>query len=187
LNGDWYENHYVGDSEVERERWKEYFRRAVRALEVAGSDFEVDFNIAEGMQDSVGIAELYPGDDYVDVIGIDVYDSYLAPIDPGARTQARNAKENGLTDVVAFAKERDKPLSLPEWAMVAEGDTQGGGDNPTFVDQVADVVRDNAVRYQAYFNVPQGGVGMTLADAPEGAARYLERFGASGDAASRSR
>ncbi|GAB7192729.1 hypothetical protein NUM3379_34380 [Kineococcus sp. NUM-3379] len=184
FNGDWYENHYVGASAEEREQWKEYWRRAVRALEVPGSQFEIDFNLAEGLQNSVAVAELYPGDEYVDIIGVDVYDSYLAPIDPSARNQARNAKENGVADLVAFAREHDKPLSLPEWAMVSpDSGTQGGGDNPVFIDQMADFVRDNPVRYQGYFNVPDGGVGMTLADAPQGSARFLERFGPSGDAA----
>nr|WP_240896688.1 glycosyl hydrolase [Kineococcus vitellinus] len=181
LNGDWYETHYVGESAEQREQWKEYFRRIVRAMEVEGSSFEVDFTIAEGPQDSVSIEELYPGDDYVDIIGVDVYDSYISPIDPGARWQAKDEKVNSVSAVVEFARLRDKPVSFPEWAMVAEGETQGGGDSPEFVDQMADVMAAADLRYQAYFNTPEGGVGMTLADAPEGSQAYLRRFGASGD------
>jgi hypothetical protein len=140
LNGDWYETHYIGDTEEEREQWKEYFRRAVRAMEVEGSNFEIDFTIAEGPQDSVSIEDMYPGDDYVDIIGVDVYDSYIAPVDATARWQAKDEKVNSISAVVAFAVERDKPVSFPEWAMVAEGSTQGGGDSPGFVDQMADVM-----------------------------------------------
>jgi hypothetical protein len=87
--------------------------------------------------------------------------------------------------VAAFAKARDKPLSFPEWAMVAEGKTHGGGDSPGFIDQVADAVVSNEVRYQSYFNTAEGGVGMTLADAPKGAAEFRRRFGTTGDAAPR--
>jgi hypothetical protein len=183
LNGDWYETHYVGETAEQREQWKEYFRRIVMAMEVEGSRFEIDFNIAEGPQDSVSLEDLYPGDDYVDIIGVDVYDSYISPIDPTARWQAKDEKVNSVSAVVAFAADHDKPVSFPEWAMVAEGDTQGGGDSPGFIDQVADVVVSTPVRYQAYFNSPEGGVGMTLADAPEGSAEFVKRFGASGDAA----
>lgn len=182
MNGDWYETHYVGESEDLRAAWKDYFRRMVKAMEVEGSNFEIDFNIAEGPQDSVSIDELYPGDEYVDVIGIDVYDSYISPIDPGARWQAKDEKVNSVSAVVAFAAAHDKPVSFPEWAMVAEGETDGGGDSPDFVNQIADVVASSNVRYQAYFNVPEGGVGMTLEDAPNGSQAFLERFGASGDA-----
>jgi hypothetical protein len=182
MNGDWYETHYVGESEELRAAWKDYFRRMVKAMEVEGSDFEIDFNIAEGPQDSVSIDELYPGDEYVDIIGIDVYDSYISPIDPGARWQAKDEKVNSVSAVVAFAAAHDKPVSFPEWAMVAEGETDGGGDSPDFVNQIADVVASSNVRYQAYFNVPEGGVGMTLEDAPNGSQAFLERFGASGDA-----
>ncbi len=183
MNGTWYETHYIGEDEERREDWKEYFRRAVMAMEVDGSDFEIDFNIAEGPQNSVGIEDMYPGDDWVDIIGVDVYDSYIAPIDPGARWQAKGEKVNSVQYVADFAASVDKPISFPEWAMVAEGDTQGGGDSPAFIDQMADVVASERVRYQAYFNVPEGGVGMTLADAPEGSAVFRERFGPSGDAA----
>lgn len=181
LNGDWYETHYVGSSAEQREQWKAYFRRVVRAMTVEGSDFQVDFNIAEGPQDSVSIEDLYPGDEYVDVIGIDVYDSYISPIDPGARWQAKDEKVNSVSAVIAFAEAHDKPVSFPEWAMVAKGSTQGGGDSPDFVNRMADAMASTTLRYQAYFNVPDGGVGMTLADAPNGSAAYLDRFGASGD------
>ena len=182
MNGDWYETHYVGDTEELREQWKEYFRRIVMAIEVEGSAFEIDFNIAEGPQDSVEIDQLYPGDDYVDIIGIDVYDSYISPIDPSARWQEKDEKVNSISAVAAFAAAHDKPISFPEWAMVAEGDTDGGGDSPDFINQIADVVVAEQVRYQAYFNSPEGGVGMTLEDAPQGSEAFRERFGASGDA-----
>ncbi|MCI2238922.1 glycoside hydrolase family 26 protein [Paenibacillus sp. TRM 82003] len=183
MNGDWYETHYIGETAEQREQWKEYFRRIVRAVEVEGTSFEIDFTIAEGPQDSVAIDEMYPGDDYVDIIGMDVYDSWIAPIDPGARWQAKGEKINSVPKLVEFAAEHDKPLSFAEWAMVAEGRTQGGGDSPEFIHQMADVIAANPVRYQAYFDVPAGGVGMTLADAPLGAAAFLQRFGPGGDAA----
>ncbi len=152
---------------------------------VEGTAFEIDFNIAEGQQDSVEIADMYPGDDWVDIIGVDVYDSYISPIDPTARWEEKDAKVNSLSAVIAFAAEHDKPISIPEWAMVAEGKTQGGGDSPEFIDQIADAVVSADVRYQAYFNVPDGGVGMTLDDAPNGKAAFLKRFGATGDAGPR--
>ena len=182
MNGTWYPHHYVGESAEERELWKTYWRRAVEAMEVPGSSFEIDFNIAEGPQNSVELSEFYPGDDWVDIIGIDLYDSWLNPIDPTQRWEAKAAKINSVEDVVAFAAERGKPISIPEWAMVAPGDTKGGGDNAHFVSQVADVVANTPTYYQGYFNTTGGGVGMTLSDAPEGSAEYLRRFGPSGDA-----
>ena len=155
---------------------------------VRGSNFEIDFNVDAGHSAAGPLAGFYPGDDVVDIIGVDNYDGWVSEQDPAARWRALHTLENGTRDVVAFATARGKPLSFPEWALMAPGtEANGLGDNPYFIRQMADLVRDNETRYHAYFNVPDGGVGMTLFEAPRSLAAFKQRFGPDGDAATTTR
>ena len=49
------------------------------------------------------------------------------------------------------------------------------GDNPYFVDRMADVVRNNPTAYQSYFESTTD-VGMLLTDAPRSLAAYRRHF-----------
>ena len=94
LNGDWYETHYVGESAEQREQWKDVLPPHRPLDGRRGSAFEIDFNIAEGPQDSVSIEDLYPGDDYVDIIGVDVYQTpQHLPDRPRGRALAGQGRE----------------------------------------------------------------------------------------------
>ena len=52
----------------------------------------------------------------------------------------------------------------------------GAGDNPRYIDGIADVVAKNHVLYQSYFFSTDGGVGMLLTGAPQSFAEYKVRF-----------
>ena len=80
----------------------------------------------------------YPGDDYVDIIGIDNYDHYPWSSSEAVFNRAATDPE-GLTWLYTFARAHGKPFSVGEWGVVPTGDA--GRENPDFVQLDAQMVR----------------------------------------------
>ncbi|MFC8509696.1 glycoside hydrolase family 26 protein [Streptomyces sp. NPDC057411] len=98
-------------------RWQEYWRRIVRAMRsVPGQRFRFDFAPNRGV-DAVEWTRCYPGDAYVDIIGMDAYDQ-----PPGTSFRSQVEEPYGLRDQVAFAKRHRKHVSYPEWGLFRNGD-----------------------------------------------------------------
>ncbi|WP_369169496.1 glycosyl hydrolase [Streptomyces sp. R28] len=99
------------------ERWKRYFRRIVTVMRsVPGEDFRFDFAPSRG-RDAIPWTQCYPGDDYVDIVGMDAYDQ------PRGLTFDQQVSEPyGLQHHVEFARAHDKPISYPEWGLFRNGD-----------------------------------------------------------------
>ncbi|KFG75451.1 glycoside hydrolase family 26 protein [Streptomyces mutabilis] len=99
------------------EAWKTYWNRIVTTMRaVPGQKFRFDFTPSRG-RDAVPWTRCYPGDDTVDIIGMDSYDQ------PRGMTFDEQVKEPyGLQDHVEFAKAHKKPLSYPEWGLFRNGD-----------------------------------------------------------------
>ncbi|MEV5948162.1 glycosyl hydrolase [Streptomyces sp. NPDC051993] len=97
--------------------WKKYWQNAVAAMRsVPGQKFRFDFAPSRG-RDAVPWTECYPGDDVVDIIGMDSYDQ------PPARNFDEEVKEPyGLQQQVDFAAAHKKPISYPEWGLFRNGD-----------------------------------------------------------------
>lgn len=160
FNGTWYRWSAMG-----REKdFAECFRQVVQTMRtVSGQEFTFDWNPNLGPGDFPA-EQAYPGDSYVDFIGLDVYDLSwtVYPTPPGmTASQARQqAWENiltgdhGLNFWVEFARTHGKPLSIPEWAVTWRSDGHGGGDNPEFIKNMMDFIENpvNQVRYANYFN-----------------------------------
>lgn len=85
----------------------------------------------------------WPGDAYVDYVGMDLYD-----VQPNSATQAI------LTDVAAFAKKHGKKISFPEWGIWPAGNNNGNGDDPNYIQIMYDFCSNpaNNVSWQEYFN-----------------------------------
>ncbi|MFJ3928363.1 glycoside hydrolase family 26 protein [Streptomyces sp. NPDC090022] len=99
------------------ERWKEYWRRIVAAMRsVEGQRFSFDFAPNRG-PDAIAWTKCYPGDDVVDIIGMDTYDQA-----PGNSFEEMVTQPYGLQRQVDFARERGKPISYPEWGLFRNGD-----------------------------------------------------------------
>jgi hypothetical protein len=191
MNGNWYrwsargkEADYVG-----------CFRSLVTAMRtVTGQAFLFDWNpaVAADLSDAT---LTYPGDDYVDVVGLDVYDMSWAwyPVadpDPVAVETARlqvwrylHVGPRGLAFWSGFGKAHGKPLAVTEWGVTWRSDGHGGGDNPGFIDRMLNWITDpgNNVAYSNYFEIDTTNTGHALTTPgtrfPEAAARYLARAG----------
>jgi hypothetical protein len=82
---------------------------------------------------------LYPGDSYVVVVALDVYDEGY-----------------GLTWLAAFGKAHNKEISLPEWGLESTSQDAGGGDDAYFVTQMADWIKANATGPELFWNSGDG-------------------------------
>ncbi|MEV5787506.1 glycosyl hydrolase [Streptomyces sp. NPDC052287] len=99
------------------EAWKKYWNRIVTVMRsVPGQKFRFDFTPSRGL-DAVPWTQCYPGDDTVDIIGMDSYDQ------PSGLSFDEEVKEPyGLQEHVDFAKAHGKPISYPEWGLFRNGD-----------------------------------------------------------------
>ncbi|WP_199813229.1 glycoside hydrolase family 26 protein [Streptomyces aureocirculatus] len=99
------------------ESWKAYWKRIVTVMRsVPGQKFSFDFAPSRG-RDAIPWTRCYPGDDQVDIIGMDAYDQPR-----GMTFDEQVNEEYGLQHHVDFAKEHKKPVSYPEWGLFRNGD-----------------------------------------------------------------
>ena len=97
----------------------------------------------------------YPGDAYVDIIGLDAYDTSTVSVSNlQARWNDQVTRRYGLAWHRGFAQAHGKPMSFAEWGLtVRPKDNLGGGDNPFYIAQMLDWISSNDVLYAAYFEV----------------------------------
>ncbi|MCP9945191.1 hypothetical protein LUX12_11035 [Streptomyces somaliensis] len=143
MNGSTYSHRCGPDPEA----WKEYWKRIVTAMrEVPGQGFRFDFAPNRG-RDAVPWTECYPGDDVVDIVGMDSYDQ------PPARTFDEQVEEPyGLRDHVEFAAAHGKPISYPEWGLFRNGD------NPEYMRRMLGWIREHRPLYHSISDYCPHGV-----------------------------
>ncbi|GLY31741.1 glycosyl hydrolase [Kineosporia sp. NBRC 101731] len=171
-----------------------FYRQIVTAMRsVPGQEFEFDWNPNNGYNPYDG-QDYYPGDAYVDYVGVDVYDLHSG-LYPYPKNCNQACKENrqtrawnevifggdrGLVFWTDFAQQHDKPISLPEWGLWDRYDGSGGQDNPLFIEFMHDYITwaPNNVAYASYFNLNsyQGEHSLTESF-PQGGKKFLELFG----------
>lgn len=142
--------------------YKACFRRWVSALRATpGQRFTIDWNMAQRGTFPLHIDRMYPGNDVVDVIGVQNYDR-CPPVrterewEEKTKATTRSGSPAGLDTWLAYAKSKGKRLSMPEWGI---GGPRGvcrepGIDNPFFIRKTHEWLRANArwIAYEAYFN-----------------------------------
>lgn len=124
------------------------FRHVVGIFRRTSPHFKFDWCPNWGRQE-LPADSVYPGDDVVDYIGMDVYD-FKWPGNAEERWRDRYLKADyGLEWQRDFAAAHGKKMSYPEWGVGQFGD------NPYFVQQMHDwfVQNDASIAYAAYFNV----------------------------------
>ena len=189
-NGEWYFDN-IGSTADDYANWAAYWARFVRvARAIPGAAFTFDWTVNAGYR-RVPFASYYPGDDVVDIVGIDQYDGmaiapHPVPTTPAGRWSALVMQQWGLGDLMAWASSHGKPLSIPEWGLMQAGSANGtgGGDDPTFVNAIADVVRDHVTSYESVWDTdsPTSPLVTAIEDLPASLAAYRDRFGSRGDA-----
>jgi hypothetical protein len=74
----------------------------------------------------------YPGDAYVDIVGVHDYDEY-PPAPTAAAFNSRANAVGGLNNVYSFAVAHNKWMSVLEWGVNNKDSVNGGGDNPLYI------------------------------------------------------
>lgn len=158
-----------------------YWRQIVDAMRsVSGARFKFDWCPVLGLG-AVAPDKAYPGDAYVDYIGLDVYDQGWHPgwQDPARRWSSLLNQPYGLRWQHEFAAAHGKAITFPEWALAIRRDGHGGGDNPDFIRNMRDWIAAHNVAYHMYFDfdTSEGEHRLMQRHFPLGAARYRELFG----------
>jgi hypothetical protein len=178
FNGNWYKW-----SAYDPTAWAQCWRNIVTSAESTAPALRWDWTTNRGAGQSLSDpTRAYPGDAFVDIIGVDSYDGW-----PGATTEAtwqqHYAGAYGLKFWSDFAKSRSKKLSVPEWGVFPGTAWAGnnGGDNPFYIAKMVDFFRSqgSSLAYEAYFNESAPYYAGSLygpVQAPRASAEYLSQY-----------
>ncbi|MGW7195149.1 glycoside hydrolase family 26 protein [Streptomyces chryseus] len=143
MNGTTYSHRCAPDPDA----WKAYWNRVVTAMRsVPGQKLRFDFAPNRGI-DAIPWTECYPGDDVVDIIGMDSYDQ-----PPGDTFEQQVSDPYGLQAQVDFAAEHGKAISYPEWGLFRNGD------NPAYMKGMLDWMARHKPLYQTITDYCPHGV-----------------------------
>jgi hypothetical protein len=186
------------------------YRNIVTSMRsVSGASFKFIWNPIDTSSSScpgIHLENLYPGDSYVDVVALDVYDGigtkissdaarwtdllngvgnggYTAVTPNAINGQKFEAEGYGLKWLAAFGKEHNKEISLPEWGLESTTQNAGGGDDAYFVTQMANWIKANATGPVLFWNSGGGTLPLdipnyTSGNTPNATAAFKAEFGA---------
>jgi hypothetical protein len=171
-NGTW-EADFIGTTTTEQHLWATCFDNEVVGLRSAsGSHFLIDWN-PNACTAQIPYANYYPGDAYVNLVGLDLYDvGCMVP--KKALTFAQLSNEPyGLTAFETFARDHKKPMSFPEWGL----SVTPGGDDPLYIDGIGKTVANRDFSFEAYFNAGAGDSEALTSSTPRALEAFQKWFG----------
>lgn len=131
-----------------------FWRHIVTVMRaVPGAAFTFLWNADAARTTSYAQDQAYPGDAYVDYVGVDLYDSCgCLPHTPQSAWNNHLSEQWGLNWLAAFATAHHKPIGIPEWSVTISNTGLGLGDDPYFVDQLAQWIAANNVVFTDIFS-----------------------------------
>ena len=177
VNGDW----YPWAAEEDPQAFGEYFRRIVRTIRSVPGTEGLRFDWNPGLGPANVPDGSYPGDEYVDIIGMDIYDREFSSelADPAKRWEQMVNQPYGLAWQRDFAAAHGKPISFPEWGVSERHEGGGKQDNPLFIRNMNEWIRSNNVEYHNYFEFDapdEGGSRLMDGQNPEAASLFVQLF-----------
>jgi hypothetical protein len=169
------------------------FRRIVQVMRATqpANQWKFVWNPTTAWWDRNYLDAIWPGNEYVDVVGIDLYDQSWAtgtyPYPSVCDASCRLARQQTawsqhswyLYSIRDFALAHGKAMAIPEWGVALRPDGHGGGDNPYFVQKMHEFIMNpgNYVAFHSYFNVSAVDIDARLTDsvtgdAPSGATNF---------------
>ncbi|HEX8791582.1 MAG TPA: glycosyl hydrolase [Polyangiaceae bacterium] len=143
------------------------FRHVAGILKAISPSFTIVWNpgcgyYAQSMDDE----KAYPGDDVVDVIGIDCYDD-------GSGVDHIFNGVYGLNQWAQFAQQHGKPIALPEWGLM------NGGDDPAYIQAMFNFMTANPTFLESFWDSDDGSTHsqITTGEDPMSGAMFLQTFG----------
>jgi hypothetical protein len=183
FDGNWYA--WQAQSATAEANFASYFRNIVTAMRsVPGEQFKFVWNpdASAFVSSSYSVTAAYPGNKYVNVIGLDLYDmSWASPLTPQVAWQETYQPE--LTAAESFAQSEGEPLALCEWGTLFR--SNGLGDDPYYINSMIDwmSVPSHNVTYESYFNGNTTAAGgsatqnLTGGSFPEGQTVFIADLG----------
>ncbi len=150
FNGTWFP--WAVTTRADAADFAAYFRNIVTAMRIVpGTSFRFVWNATSGPT-PVAAQDAYPGNAYVDYVGLDLYDQVWGiPLDPELAWPRYVTEPNGLTWLSSFAAAHGKPAVIPEWGLTIRSDGHGLGDDPLYVAKLAGWVSSHHVAFTSYF------------------------------------
>ncbi len=165
------------------------FQQVVTAMRsVQGQSFTFEWNPTRGDLSVGNLANYYPGDSYVDYVGLDVYDVEWGSY-PGMPTEFSDMETQtyGLNWLASFAAQHNKAMVFPEWGLgwgtcsasgqaVNASNTQVcGGDDAQFINLSAQWFATHNVAEATYWDY--GSSSVDQGSNPNAAAALRSDFG----------
>lgn len=167
LNGNWMPWSATGH---EQDFVKAY-RQFVDAFRSASNRFRFEWNV-NIRETRMNPADAYPGDEYVDVIGMDFYyNTKWNPTNPAKAWDEMVNSQYGLQWLETFANAHGKPTAYPEWGV----NSDGAG---PYIEKAAQWFSGHHVLYQSVWNSNDDFPGkLTDNQYPKAAIAYIDSFG----------
>jgi Glycosyl hydrolase family 26 len=148
------------------------FQNFAKAFRSVSNRFRFEWNV-NVRETRMNPADAYPGDDYVDVIGMDFYyNTKWNPTNPVKAWDEMVSSQYGLQWLEEFASAHKKPTAYPEWGI----NSDGAG---PYIEKAAQWFSDHNVLYQSVWNSNDAFPGkLTDQQYPEAASAYIKSFGA---------
>jgi hypothetical protein len=182
-NGTW-EADYVGSTSTEMHDWATCYDNEVTAMRaVSGAHFLFVWNPNVCTSD-LPLSEWYPGNSYVDIMGIDAYDQdcsthktvaeegWTAYSTDSASNPTKSSGFPSIANMEAFASANGKPLSFPEFGI----DSSTSDDNQYMTD-MAQLFASSDFSFEAYFDTNTDGIEPLGSTLPNATASYANAFG----------
>jgi hypothetical protein len=179
-NGGW-EADYVGSTTTEMNDWAQCYDNEVAAMRsVPGAHFLFVWN-PNACTSDFPLSEWYPGNSYVNIIGVDVYDddcsSQMTVSQEGWAAFSANSAGNtpndpnfpSIANLEAFAVANRKPLSFPEWGISVM-------DDAAYVTDMAQMFKQDDFSFESYFDNNDDGIAPLGPDIPDATAAYSQAF-----------
>jgi len=143
FNGTWFPWSAVGQTATFIAAWQQVVN-SMRA--VPGANYRFEWNPTLGLQSAGDLSAYYPGDAYVDYVGLDFYDGEWATYSGiQSEFQRYETEPGGLNWLAWFSAAHGKPMVFPEWGLgwgtcsssgqpvSAPGSQVCGGDDGAFI------------------------------------------------------
>jgi Glycosyl hydrolase family 26 len=177
FNGDWYPWKAARPA-----AWAECWRQIVTSARKTAPNLKWDWNPNRGVATGPGAlsdpTKAYPGNAYVNEIGLDTYDQY-PPVKANGGWNFQVNGPQGMNYWLNFAIKHGKKLAVPEWGSYAVG-TESGGDDPAYVKDMYSwfAAHSGHISFEANFQSTQKPYGSYWVNTriPKAAAEYRKLF-----------
>lgn len=170
FNGGW----YAWAAKGRPQEYIDAFRHVALIFKAASPQFTIDWCPTHGFSGNMQADTAYPGDDVVDVIGMDFYNDYRwgnFKEDPAARWNWLKGYDRGLEWQARFAAAHHKPMSIPEWGV--------NRDDAAFIEHMHDWITHHDFAYVAYWDSNSAFAGnLSKGQYPNAAETYRRLFNA---------